>query len=103
MKHYLTYDEFYNKIVNLPNDETIWRLNVESDDNDDYTLSFSKHLYEAEDGNMYPFVVYSYPKTIDAGIIQEHLDEGWNPDILAVWTDITEQLGLKPYEEVYDE
>ncbi len=88
-KHYLSYDEFYNKLVDhLPVGET-WRLKCEDNDNpeDDnciYTLVFAKHKYEAENGFMYDFVVYSYPKTLDAGLIQEDIEDGWDGSIYRV-------------------
>lgn len=105
MRHYIDYDEFYDKLVNhLPEDET-WRLKCEDNENPDddemiYTLAFAKHKYEAEDGAMYDFIVYSYPRTLDAGLIQEDIDEGWDPGICDVWADITESCNLKPFVEI---
>ena len=104
MRHYINYEEFYDKLVNhLPVDET-WRLKCENNDDpedDDciYTLVFAKHQYEAENGFMYPFIVYSYPKTLDAGLIQEDIDDGWYENISNVWFDITEICNLKPFIE----
>lgn len=104
MRHYINYDEFYDKLVNhLPVDET-WRLKCEDNDNPDdddyiYTLVFAKHQYEAENGIMYDFIVYSYPKTLDAGLIQEDIDYGWRNGIIQVWDDITEMCNLKPFIE----
>lgn len=104
MRHYITYQEFYDKLVNhLPVDET-WRLKCEDNDDPDddnciYTLVFTKHEYEAENGQMYPFIVYSYPKTLDAGLIQEDTDTGWRNPIIDVWYDIIEMCNLKPFIE----
>lgn len=104
MRHYIKYEEFYDKLVNhLPVGES-WRLKCEDGDNpkDDemnYTIVFAKHQYEAENGAMYDFIVYSYPKTLDAGIIQEYIDDGWNITISNVWFDITETCNLKPFIE----
>lgn len=100
-RHYLNYKEFYNKLVDhLPVGET-WRLKCENADDpgDDciHTLVFAKHKYEAENGFMYDFIVYSYPKTLDAGLIQEYIDVGWDEDINSVWNDITEVCNLKPF------
>ena len=100
-RHYLSYEEFYNKLAyHLPVGET-WRLKCEDaddpDDNCNYTLVFAKHKYEAENGFMYDFIVYSYPKTLDAGLIQEDIDEGWDANISSVWNDITEVCNLKPF------
>lgn len=97
MKHYLTIDDFRKKIVSLPDDGSIWRLKCENQDGEDYTLTFSKHRFEAEDGNTYPFVVYSFPMTLDAGIINERIDGGWEEDIQEVWGDIVSSCGLMPY------
>lgn len=100
MKRYLTYDEFYNRLVKLPDNENVWRLKCESKQDDgDYVLTFSKHRYEAEDGQTYPFIVYSYPRTLDAGLIQQDIDYGWETGINDVWNDITETNELKPYED----
>lgn len=102
VRHYLSYEEFYNKLVHrLPVGET-WRLKCENNDHpeDDYcllTLVFAKHKYEAENGIMYDFIVYSYPKTLDAGLIQEDVDNGWEENISNVWFDITEICNLKPF------
>lgn len=103
-KHYLSYKEFYNKLVDqLPVGET-WRLKCEGCDNlddplDTYvcTLVFAKHQYEAENGSMYDFIVYSYPMTLDAGFIQEGVDDGWDTDINNVWHDITQICRLRPF------
>lgn len=102
MRHYINYGEFYDKLVNhLPVDE-IWRLKCEDadyPDDDCVTLVFAKHKYEAENGFMYDFIVYSYPKTLDAGLIQEDIDNGWYENINDVWNDITETCNLKPFIE----
>ena len=102
MRHYINYDEFYDKLVNhLPVDET-WRLKCKDNDypdNNIYTLVFAKHKYEAENGFMYDYIVYSYPKTLDAGLIQEDTDTGWRIPILDVWYDIIEMCNLKPFIE----
>ena len=104
MRHYINYEEFYDKLVNhLPVDET-WRLKCEDNDDPDddnciYTLVFTKHKYEAENGFMYDFIVYSYPKTLDAGLIQEDTDTGWENPILDVLYDIIEMCNLKPFIE----
>ena len=101
MRKYIDYKEFYDKLVNhLPENET-WRLDCESDDDCIYRLVFTKHLYEAENGAMYPFIVYSYPKTLDAGLIQEDIDNGWDEAIENVWINITEICNLEPFIE-YD-
>lgn len=104
MRHYINYDEFYDKLVNhLPVDET-WRLKCEDkyfpeDENIGYTIVFAKHQYEAENGSMYDFIVYSYLMTLDAGFIQEDIDNGWDENISDVWNDITEICNLKPFIE----
>lgn len=100
-RHYISFEEFYNKLVDrLPVGKT-WRLKCEdADDPDDncvYTLVFAKHKYEAENGFMYDFIVYSYPKTLNAGLIQEDIDNGWEENISDVWFDITEVCNLKPF------
>lgn len=100
VRKYIGYEYFYKKLVSLPIGET-WRLKCEDadnpDDNCNYTLVFAKHKYEAENGFMYDFIVYSYPKTLDAGLIQEDIDEGWDANISSVWNDITEVCNLKPF------
>lgn len=104
MRHYINYEEFYDKLVNhLPVDET-WKLKCEDNDDPDddnciYTLVFAKHQYEAENGFMYDFIVYSYPFTLDAGLIQEDIDYGWRNGIIEVWNDIIEMCNLKPFIE----
>lgn len=104
MRHYINHDEFYDKLVNhLPADET-WRLKCEDNDNpkdDDmnYTIVFAKHQYEAENGFMYDFIVYSYSFTLDAGLIQEDIENGWHENMIDVWNDITETCNLKPFIE----
>lgn len=100
MRHYLDYDEFYDKLVNhLPEGET-WRLYCEDvDDRYVFSLVFAKHVFEAEDGNMYEFIVYSYPRTLDAGLINEDVNDGWEPGICDTWFDITETCNLKPFIE----
>lgn len=101
-RHYISFEEFYDKLVDhLPVEET-WRLKCEDndhpeDDNCLYTLVFAKHKYEAENGFMYDFIVYSYPKTLDAVLIQENIDNGWEENIGNVWFDITEVCKLKPF------
>ena len=102
-KRYLSYEEFYDKLVDhLPVGES-WRLKCESCDNPDdpldtyvYTLVFTKHQYEAEDGCVYPFIVYSYPETLDAGFIQED-EYGWHSSVKEAWCVIVESCGLKPF------
>ena len=101
VREYISYGYFYKKLVNLSVGET-WRLKCEDndcpeDDNCLYTLVFAKHKYEAENGFMYDFIVYSYPKTLDAGLIQEDIDEGWDENISRVWFDITTTCNLKPF------
>lgn len=101
-KQYLSYEEFYDKLVgHLPVGES-WKLECEDgeypDDEDyNYVLTFTKHQYEAENGCMYDFIVYSCPKTLDAGLIQENTDGGWGAAISEVWFDITETCNLKPF------
>ena len=97
MKYYLSLEEFRDKIINLPDDESLWRMKCENEEGRIYTLTFSKHRFEAEDGNTYPFVVYSFPMTLDAGIINERIDEGWDEDIEEVWNDIVSSCGFKPF------
>ena len=99
MRHFISSEEFKEKIIKLPDDESIWRLKCVDDEGNVYTLTFSKHRFEAEDGNTYPFVVYSYPMTLDAGIINERIDEGWDSDIEEVWDDIVSSCGLLPFVE----
>lgn len=100
-KQYLSYEEFYDKLVeHLPVGES-WKLECEDGEHPDdegynYVLTFAKHQYEAENGCMYDFIVYSYPKTLDAGLIQEDIDDGWSA-ISEVWFDITETCNLKPF------
>ena len=103
-RHYISYKEFYNKLVDqLPVGET-WRLKCdESCDNLDdpldtfvYTLVFAKHRYEAEDGCMYPFIVYSYPETLDAGLIQQD-EYGWQNSVKEAWHVIVESCRLRPF------
>lgn len=101
-KHYLSYEEFYDKLVeHLPVGES-WRLKCEDGDdpygeNCNYTLIFAKYQYEAGDGGVYDFIVYSYPMTLNAGFIQEDVDDGWDAAISNVWFDITETCNLKPF------
>lgn len=94
----MKYEEFREKIISLPDDESIWRMKCKSQDGVDYTLSFSKHRFEAEDGETYPFVVYSYPMTLEAGIINERVDDGWDEDIDLTWQDIM-NCGLTPMKD----
>lgn len=101
VREYINYEYFYKKLVNLPVGET-WRLECEDgssseDDSCIYTLAFAKHKYEAEDGLMYDFIVYSYPKTLDAGLIQEDSEAGWAFSTCRVWCDITKTCNLKPF------
>ena len=98
-RHYLTLDEFRNKIINLPDDESIWRMKCDDADGEERTLAFSKHRFEAEDGTTYPFVIYSFPMTLEAGIINERVDNGWDEDIQLTWDDIL-SCGLMPFEEI---
>lgn len=99
MRHYIDYDEFYDKLVNQLHDGESLRISCESEYNHIYTLVFAKHLYEAENGAMYPFIVYSYPKTLDAGLIQEDVDNGWDENISDVWSDMVIVCELKPFVE----
>lgn len=99
MRRYINYDKFYDKLVNhLPIDET-WRLDCEDKNGEIYHLVFTKHLYEAEDGNMYQFIVYAYPKTLDARLLQEDEDSGWDECIFNAWYDMTWSCSLKPFIE----
>lgn len=100
MKHYITFDEFRNKIINLPDDDSIWRIKCYDADGEGRTLTFSKHRFEAEDGNTYPFVVFSIPMTLDAGLINEREDTGWDEDIQCVWDDIVSSCGFTPFEDI---
>ena len=94
----MTFEEFRQKIISLPDDETIWRMKCKNEDGVDYTLSFAKHRFEAEDGQTYPFVVYSYPMTLDASIINERVDDGWDEDIRGAWEDML-NCGLTPMKD----
>lgn len=100
MRHFLSFDEFKGRIVNLPDDDSVWRLKCVNSEGTVYTLTFSKHRFEAEDGNTYPFVVYSFPMTLDAGIINERIDEGWDIDTEEVWNDIVSSCDLAPFVEI---
>ena len=95
----IKFEKFKEKIINLPEDESIWKMKCKNDMGIIYTLSFSKHTFEAENGGHYPFVVYSYPMTLDAGFIQQDIDNGWDENIKAVWDDITETCELIPFED----
>lgn len=99
MRYFISSEEFKEKIINLPDDESIWRLKCEDDEGNVCTMTFSKHRFEAEDGSTYPFVVYSFPMTLDAGIINERIDEGWDSDIEEAWDDIVSSCGLLPFVE----
>lgn len=100
-KEYIDFDEFYDVLVNRLQVGENWRLECEdnnnSGDENNYTLVFAKHQYEAEDGRMYDFIVYSYPKTLDAGFIQEDINDGWDTAISSVWFDITTTCDLRPF------
>lgn len=50
-----------------------------------------------ENGLRYDFIVYSYPKTLDAGLIQEDIEDGWDGNIYRVWFDITTTCNLRPF------
>jgi len=99
MKHYLTFEEFRDRIIRLPDDESVWRMKCESCDGISYSLSFSKHLFEDDDGAMHPFVVYSFPMTSECGLIQQHGDGEWDDDITGVWQDIVSACDMTPYVE----
>ena len=99
MRHYIDYNEFYDKLVNQLHEGESLRISCESEYNNIYTFVFAKHLYEAENGTMYPFIVYSYPNTLDAGFIQEDIDNGWDENISDVWSDIVNICELKPFVE----
>ncbi len=103
VREYIGYEYFYKKLVNLPVGET-WRFECEGCDNPDdpldtyvCTLVFAKHQYEAENGSMYDFIVYSYPMTLDARLIQEDSEAGWALPVCEVWCDITKTCNLKPF------
>ena len=98
MKHYISFDIFRNKIVSLPADDSIWRMKCYDADGEVRTITFSKHLFEAEDGNTYPFVVYSFPMTLNAGIINDREDVRWDEDCKEVWDDIL-SCDLTPFDE----
>lgn len=97
MEKYLTFGEFRDIIVELPIDTT-WHMKCECHD-ETRTIAFAKHYYEAENGGFYDYVVYSYPMTLDAGLIQE-AEDGWDGNILEVWNDILncEYKPLKPIQ-----
>lgn len=94
MEKYLTFDEFKERVINLPENET-WCMWCEGGDVTT-TLFFTKYTYESCSGFQFPFVVYSYPMTINAGFIQEDEEDGWDKNLLEVWNDITDSCGLKP-------
>ena len=48
-------------------------------------------------GDFYEPYKRTYPKTLDAGMIQEDSDNGWEESINEVWFDITETCNLKPF------
>ena len=96
MKKYISEQVFARTLVTLGTNK-VWRMKCECD-GEDRTVIFKKHLYEVEDGSKYPCILYNLPMTLDVGVIQEDLDDGWKNNIHEVWLDITEQCGFKPYE-----
>lgn len=67
-------------------------------DGEERVVVFEKHLYEVEDGQKYPCIIYNQPMTLDVGVIQEDIDDGWENSIHEVWNDITEMCGFRPFK-----
>lgn len=96
MKCYITEEQFTGTLVTLKANRK-WRMKCECD-GEERTIIFEKHLYEVENGQKYPCILYNLPMTLDVGVIQEDMDDGWENNIHEVWLDITEQCGFRPYE-----
>lgn len=96
MKCYITEEQFTGTLLTLEANRK-WRMKCESDGGK-RTIIFEKHLYEIEHGDKYPCILYNLPMTLDVGVIQEDMDDGWENNIHEVWLDITEQCGFRPFE-----
>ena len=90
MKHYLTEQEFKDRLLRL-NDGEI-DICCESDNG-------TEHIRFRATTFFYKVILYSYPFTNDIGLIQEN-EEGWDEPLHEVWYDITEQCGYKPFYEL---
>lgn len=98
MRRYIDYEYFYSTLADLIKEDR-WRLECENLYGEIYTLVFEKYMYEAQDGNVYPCIIYSYPLTLDAGIINYDAEDGWDLNITSVWNDITRGCDLRPFIE----
>ena len=91
MKHYLTEEEFSQKLLNLYGEISI------DCDTDDATVEHVRfravHFFNR-------VILYTYPFTNDIGLIQEDEEDGWTLPLHEVWMDITDQCGWRPFVNV---
>ena len=92
MKHYLTFEEFEEFV--LREREGAARhfvLDCEDDEGYRHTIVFRDDWFQCR------IILYTLPNTLDIGIIQEDIDNGWEENIKDVWCDITQTCGWRPY------
>lgn len=92
MKHYLTEQEFTQKLQNIPYGEI--NFDCETDDGS------IEHIRFRVDYFFFRIILYSYPFTNDIGLIQEDEEDGWSQPLHEVWMDITDQCGWRPFVNV---
>ena len=92
MKHYLSYEEF-EEFVLREREGAARHFILDCED----VEGFRRTIVFRDDWFQCRIILYTYPQTLDVGIIQEDIDNGWDEAIRDVWYDITQTCGWKPY------
>lgn len=94
MRHYLTYEEFYEYVLRERVGDPEFSLMCEHENGGDDVIRFRDDWFQCR------IILYTIPCTLDVGIIQEDSQDGWENTMREVWEDITEMCGWKPYIDV---
>ncbi len=97
-RYNVIFEEFYHRLITLDIGES-WRMKCIDNFGGTCEFVFTRHAYEAVDGNIYSCIIYSLPIYLDAGIISQ-VGEGWEKLLFTIWDNITKVCGYKPYKEL---
>ena len=96
MKHFLTEQEFKEFILKPRTNGAEFNLACQDTLGDTECITFRAEWFICR------CFLYSIPQTLDVGLIQEDIDNGWDEAIHDVWIDITSTCGWKPFFKVKD-